>query len=290
MKYFVIGASGLVGSNFLTHLKEEGHQALGTHLSLPTDKTVYFNSLNLNDPENYNLDQFKPEVIVHCVALAHVDRAEEEVEESHDLTVKTTINAIELAKKYNAKLVFTSTDYVFDGKNGTYKESDEVNPLSVYGKHKLEAEQYIQKELPNDGIILRIGSVYGDEIRGKNFIIRIVNDVLNGREWSMTLPQDQYSTPVWAYDVARVAVMLAEDHKSGIYHVGSTDFMNRIQLAKKVLDYYPQHKCTVNGILTKELGQKAARPLIGGFVSAKLLNEYPDFQFHNVDDYLKTKQ
>lgn len=289
MRFFVIGASGLVGGNFIKHLEEEGHEYIGTHTSLPTEKTVYFNAIDLNDPQNYNLDEFQPQVIVQCAALAHVDYCEANVEESYEKTVQTAINAIELCKKYNAALVYTSTDYVFDGKNGPYTETDAVNPLSVYGKHKLEVEQIIQREMPDNGIILRIGNVYGDEIRGKNFIIRIINDVKEGREWTMNLPQDQYATPVWAFDVARVGTLLAKDHKSGIYHVGSTDFMNRIQLANKVLSYLPGHKCTITGVLTKELNQAAARPLLSGHIAAKFLEEYPYFTFHNVDDYLKLK-
>ncbi len=289
MKVFVIGASGLVGGNFMTHLKEEGHECVGTHTTLETPDTVFFDAINIDDPKNYNLDSFKPDVIVHCAALAHVDYCEANVEESYQKTVQTAINVISLCRKYNASLVYTSTDYVFDGKNGPYVETDAVNPLSVYGKHKLEVEQIMQRELPNSGIILRIGNVYGDEIRGKNFIIRIINDVRDGREWHMNLPQDQYATPIWAYDVARVGTLLAKDKKSGIYHVGSTDFMNRLQLANKVLDYLPGHKCSMSGVLTKDLNQAAARPLLSGHISYKLLNEYPDFRFHNVDDYLKTK-
>ena len=142
-------------------------------------------------------------------------------------------------------------------------------------------------ELPGNGIILRICGVYGDELRGKNFVIRIINNVKNNEEWSMKLPRDQYATPVWAMDVARAATLLAVDRKSGIYHLGSTDFMNRVQLADKVLSYLPGHRCTVIGELTENLGQNAARPLMSGLISAKFLEEYPDFKFHNVDDYMR---
>ena len=289
MRFFVIGASGLVGGNFMDHLKAEGHEVVGTHTTLETDRTVFFDAIDLDHPDNFNLDEFQPEAIVHCAALAHVDYCEENVEESYQKTVQTALNVIALCKKYQASMVYTSTDYVFDGTSGPYVETDPVNPLSVYGKHKLEVEEAMQAELPNLGIILRIGNVYGDEIRGKNFIIRIINDVKNGREWHMNLPQDQFATPVWAFDVARVGVQLAVDRKSGIYHVGSTDFMNRIQLANKVLSYLPGHKCSMSGVLTKDLGQKAARPLLSGHISAKFLSEYPDFDFHNVDHYLQQK-
>ena len=90
-------------------------------------------------------------------------------------------------------------------------------------------------------------------------------------------------------DVAKTGTLLATDNKSGIYHIGSTDFMNRAQLAHKVLSYLPNHKCTVNGELTKNLGQAALRPLMSGNLSAKFLEEYPNYNFSNVDDYMKSK-
>lgn len=289
MKFFVIGASGLVGGNFIKHLKEKGHEVIGTHLTLPAEDTVFFDAINLDHPDNYDLDAFQPEVIVHCAALAHVDYCEENIDESYQKTVQSTINVVSLCKKFHASIIYTSTDYVFDGTKGPYVETDVLNALSIYGKHKLEVEQIIQKELPDSGIILRICGVYGDEIRGKNFIIRIINDVKDDREWTMKLPQDQYATPVWAMDVAKASTLLAEDKKSGIYHIGGTDFMNRVQLADKVLSYLPNHKCTVEGAWTKDLGQLAARPLMSGHISAKFLGEYPDYKFSNVDAYLQNK-
>lgn len=289
MKYFVIGASGLVGGNFVKHLKEEGNEVVGTHVSLETPDTVFFDAINLDNENNFDLDSYAPDVIVHCAALAHVDYCEDHIEESFEKTVQSSLNVIELCKKHNATMVFTSTDYVFDGKNGPYIETDEVNPLSVYGKHKLEVEKTIQKELPNSGVILRIGHVYGDEIRGKNFISRIINNVKEGLEWEMSIPYDQYATPVWAYDVARVGVLLANDNKSGVYHVGSTDFVNRIQLTNKVLNYLPDHKCKLNAVTTESLNAAAERPLMSGHISKRLLAEYPDFEFHNIDYYLNSK-
>ncbi|MBD3637573.1 MAG: SDR family oxidoreductase [Crocinitomicaceae bacterium] len=289
MKFFIVGASGLVGGSFVKHLKEKGHEVVGTHLTLPTDDTVYFDALDLDNPQNFDVKNYQPDVVVHCAALANVDYCEANEDESYEKTVSTAKNLVELCKQLNAGIVYTSTDYVFDGTSGPYVETDDVNPLSVYGKHKLLVEELIQKELPDNGIILRICGVYGDEIRGKNFIIRIINDVKDNREWTMNLPQDQYATPVWAMDVAGAAVLLAEDKKSGIYHIGSTDFMNRVQLAHKVLSYLPNHKCTVIGKNTNELGQAAARPLMSGHISEKFLSEYPDYRFSNVDDYMRYK-
>jgi dTDP-4-dehydrorhamnose reductase len=289
MRFFVIGASGLVGGNFLKHLKEKGHELVGSHVTLATPYTVFYDVLDIENSNNFDIDSFKPEVIVHCAALAHVDYCEDHIDESYQKTVQSAINVVELCKRHNAKMIYTSTDYVFDGKFGPYVETDEVNPLCVYGKHKLDVEELIQKELPEKGIILRICGVYGEEIRGKNFIIRIINDVKDGREWTMKLPQDQYATPVWAMDVAKTSTLLAEDGKSGIYHIGGTDFMNRVQLADKVLSYLPNHKCTVLGERTSNLNQAAARPLMSGHISSKFIQEYPNYKFSNVDDFMRSK-
>jgi len=289
MNFFVIGASGLVGGNFIKHLKKKGYNVIGTHTTLETPDTVFFDATDINNPDNFPIDDFKPDVIVHCAALAHVDYCEENPEESYLKTVQSAINVIQICKQHNATMVYTSSDYVFDGIAGPYIETDDLNALSVYGKHKLEVETLMQKEIPEKGIILRICGVYGDEIRGKNFIIRIINNVKDNLEWSMMLPQDQYATPVWAMDVAQTATLLAKDNKSGIYHIAGTDFMNRVQLADKVLSYLPGHKCTVQGELTKNLKQAAARPLMSGHIAAKFLSEYPDYQFSNIDDFMQMK-
>ena len=289
MKFFVIGASGLVGGNFMQHLKHKGHNVVGTHTTLETPDTVFFDAIDINNTNNFAIDDFEPDVIVHCAALAHVDYCEENIDESYLKTVQSAINVMQICKRHNAAMIYTSSDYVFDGASGPYIETDELNALSVYGKHKLEVETLMQKELPENAIILRICGVYGDEIRGKNFIIRIINNVKEDLEWTMKLPQDQYATPVWAMDIAQAATLLAEDNKSGIYHIGSTDFMNRVQLADKVLSYLPNHKCTVLGEFTKNLKQAAPRPLMSGHISAKFLSEYPDYQFSNVDDFMQMK-
>jgi dTDP-4-dehydrorhamnose reductase len=286
MKIFVSGASGLVGGNCLSYFKEVGCDIVGSHLSFPTRDTVYFNTLQLDDANNFDLYTYHPDVIVHCGALTHVDYCESHVEESFEKTVQSTLNLIDLAQKLNSKLVFLSTDYVFDGKEGPYKESNAVNPLSVYGKHKLEAEQAIEKS-GLDYLILRVTNVYGDEIRNKNFIARIVNQCKNGQELTLKLPYDQFASPTNARDIARAMYDLLQHSKNGIYHICSSDYMNRVELAMKVLKYFPQAKYNLEAISTVSLQQPAARPLLGGFVKAKFVSEFPNFIFTNVDDYLK---
>ncbi|MBZ0097907.1 MAG: SDR family oxidoreductase, partial [Taibaiella sp.] len=225
-------------------------------------------------------------VIVHCGAMTHVDNCELQPGESYRQTVQSTINLVQVAKDCNARFVYMSTDYVFDGKHGPYREEDEVNPLSVYGRHKLEAEQYALKEIPGT-LVLRVTNIYGNEARGKNFIARIVQQCEDKQRLTLKLPYDQYACPTNAWDIARCMYLLLRDNKTGIYHIGGTDYTNRVQLALRVLQYFPGAEYDLIPMSTEDLKQPAARPLIGGFVTMKFNREYPEFLFGNVDSYLK---
>jgi len=286
MNVLIIGASGLVGGNCLKHFSEQAKvRVIGTYFSYQTGELSYFDTLNPENPENFDVDAFSPDVVVHCGALTHVDYCEANVEESYEKTVRSTINVIALCKKFNAKMVFISTDYVFDGEDGPYDEEAAVNPLGVYAKHKLDAERTVLKELP-ESIVIRITNVYGDEERKKNFVIRIIDQILEGQKLTLKLPVDQYATPVNAWDVARAIFLLITDSKSGIYNINSTDFVNRVELVEIILARFPEAEYEMEQLSTAELNQPAARPLMGGLINDKFMGEYPDFHFSTVNDYL----
>ena len=286
MKVFISGASGLVGGNCLKHFTEQGWNAVGSYYSYPPDNTVFYDTLVPGNPDNFDVAAFAPDVIVHCGALTHVDYCETHEQESYEKTVQSTINLIALAKKCNAKLVYISTDYVFDGKHGPYLEDAPVNPISVYARHKLEAEQMTLREISNT-LVLRVTNVYGNEVRGKNFVARIVDQCRNKQKLTLKLPYDQYASPANAWDIARAMFVLLRDGKKGIYNIGSTDYVNRVELALRVLSYFPNAEYDLIPISTADMQQPAARPLLGGFVKMKFSNEYPEFLFGNIDSYMK---
>lgn len=287
MKVFIAGASGLVGGNCLKHFTEQGWEVKGSYFSYATNGTVFYNTLNIGHPENFDLIGYAPDVIVHCGAMTHVDFCETEPEKSYVQTVQSTINLLEVAKQCKAKFVYLSTDYVFDGKDGPYTEDAPVNPLSIYAKHKLEAEQ-LALASGCDTLVLRVTNIYGDEERGKNFIARIVDQCIKGQKLTLKLPYDQYATPTNAWDIARAMYLLLRDNKTGIYHICSTDFMNRVELALHVLHYFPQAEYELIPMSTVALNQPAKRPLLGGFVKKKFSDEYPDVVFGNVDSYVSS--
>jgi dTDP-4-dehydrorhamnose reductase len=286
MKVFISGASGLVGSNCLKHFKEQGWETIGSYFSFETDDTVFYDTLNPDHYMNFDIVDFKPDVIVHCGALTHVDYCETHEQESYEKTVQSTINLIAVAKECNARMVYISTDYVFDGTDGPYTEDGKINPLSVYARHKLEAEQKVLAEIEN-ALVLRVTNVYGDELRGKNFVARIIDQCKNKQKLTLKLPYDQYASPASAWDIARAMFLLLRDGKKGVYNIGGTDYLNRVELALRVLGYFPGAEYDLIPMTTTELNQPAARPLLGGFVKAKFSSEYPEFLFGNIDSYLK---
>lgn len=285
MKVFIIGASGLVGNNCMKHFSEMGWDVKGAYFSYAVEGLSYYNTLQPTDPANFDVAAWRPDVIVHCGALTHVDYCETHEEESYTQTVQSTINIISLANDCGARMVYLSTDYVFDGKEGPYKEEDPINPISIYGRHKLEAEQKVLNEVPH-ALVLRVTNIYGDEARGKNFVARIIQQCKDGATLKLKLPYDQFASPTNAFDIARAMFLLLRDNQGGVYHIGGTDYMNRVSLALRVLKYFPEAAYELEAISTKALNQPAARPLNGGFVTAKFSGAYPEFLFSNLDDYL----
>lgn len=281
MNILVVGASGLVGGNCFQLLRHY-NSVTGTHSTFPLPHTVKFDPCRIQDVKL--LEKLKPDVIIHTAGFTNVDLCEVGIERSYASNVISTIRLTDYARMNGAKLIYISTDYVFDGLNGPYSESDPVNPINVYGRHKLQAEEYIEKVL-EDYIILRVTNVYGNEVRNKNFLARALEALKKGSVEIMA-PYDQFATPVNASDIARAIKVMIDCDQKGIYHLAGTDYLSRVQLLQIAARYYPALK--IDAVATKELKQQADRPLYGGLLARKFLTEVPGFEFGNVDRYISS--
>lgn len=288
MKVLVIGASGLVGSHCFNYFKEKDVSVIGTYRNFKTEETYFFDPLVADCFGFLEEINFKPDVIVHCGALTNVDYCEEHQEESENLTLTSTKVIADYCNKNGAKLVYLSTDYVFDGLSGPYSEEDNTNPINVYGKHKLAAEWIVEQT--GNYIIARITNVYGEEERSKNFIAHLLSVIHSGIEKTFHLPFDQFATPIYARDIAKMIYLLVMDNKAGIYNLASTDYYNRYQLAQKVKSYFKDASHLIlNPISTQSSQQKAKRPLNGGLLNIKFTKEYPLFEYSNIDTFILKK-
>lgn len=286
MNVLIIGASGLIGGNIYDFLiRNTNWNILGTYNSYSNNAFIQFNASDINTWPSIIKDT-KWNVIIHTGALTNVDECELNPELSEYQTVKSVFNLTDFVNQNGGKLIYLSTDYIFDGKSGPYVENDTTNPLNFYGMHKLKAEKVIiDKEI--DYLILRVTNVYGNEIRNKNFVSRIISKIFARENIEIVVPYDQFATRINAKDIARASLKLICDNKNGVYHLASTDFMSRSQLLYKINDYFGCNIRIIN-VNTKEMQQKALRPLLGGLISARYLAEYPDFRFTSIDDFLQT--
>lgn len=233
MQVLVIGASGLVGGACFKVLSlNKKFNVKGTYRNFTTEKNRFIHF----DPmieESLELLLEKWDAVIHTGALTHVDLCETEIEKSYAQTVHSTDLIIAALKQNNpaAHFIYISTDYVFDGANGPYSENALTNPLNVYGKHKLEAENLALGM--RHSAVIRVTNVYGEEERNKNFVSRLIKQLQLNESAILKAPVDQFATPVNAIDIAKMIEIIIEQKAVGIFHAAGYDYYNRYQLIQK---------------------------------------------------------
>ena len=213
----------------------------------------------------------QPDVIIHCAAWTAVDMAEEKDKRElvHAINADGTQNIADACKAINAKMIYLSTDYVFDGQGETPWEPDckDYNPLNVYGQTKLEGELAVSKTL-DKFFIVRIAWVFG--LNGSNFVKTMIN--IGKTHDEVKVVNDQIGTPTYCLDLARLLVDMAETDKYGYYH--ATNEGGYISWYDFCVEIYRQYGLTtkVIPVTTAEYGQnRAARPMNSRLDKSKLI-------------------
>ncbi len=255
-KALVIGA-GLLGKKLLKELKFRGWEAEGTSL-----EGGEFLRLDIRNAQETNelVKKLSPETVFLAAALTNVDYCEENPTESREVNVKGTENVVNVCRELGCWLVFLSTDYVFDGEKGNYKEEDAPNPLNEYGKAKLDAEKIVSGMHPNLYIIARTSTLYGfNSGKGKKTFLDWVKEEL-GQGKEIRAVDDQVTSPTLTDDAANALVELVEREKNGLFHVTGSGAESRHGFALKAAEVFGLDKEKILKAKTAELGQKAKRP------------------------------
>lgn len=206
MKVLVTGANGQLGYDVVKALQKRNIECYGA-----TRKD--FDIVDFEATENFIMG-YMPDVIIHCAAYTAVDKAEDEHGLCHLVNVSATENIAEICKKINAKMLYISTDYVFDGtKNGFYEVDDKPNPINVYGKTKLLGEQVVQRILEKYYIV-RISWAFGEH--GNNFVKTML--YLGKERKEINVVADQYGSPTYTTDLAALLIEMIQTDKYGVYH------------------------------------------------------------------------
>lgn len=249
MKFLITGSTGQLGFDVKRELINRYD---GVEILTPSHEELDITNHDLT--MDYIVNN-KPDVIFHCAAYTKVDQAEEDCKTCYDVNVNGTKNIKDAAALVDAKLIYVSTDYVFDGKKeGLYKTDDETNPVNFYGNTKLLGEQ-IALEYPKT-FVARTSWVFG--INGNNFIKTMIR-LADEREF-LTVVGDQFGSPTYTVDLARLLVDMAETEKYGIYHTNNEGYTNWYEFACYALNKMGKNT-PVHKIKTEDYKTKANRPM-----------------------------
>lgn len=260
MKYLITGFKGQLGYDVVRELEKRGYK---DYLALDIDDMDITDAKQVNDV----VSTYNPDVIVHCAAWTQVDRAEEEILKCYDVNVVGTRNIAQAALGIDAKMIYISTDYVFDGtKDGLYEPEDKPNPKSIYGFTKYLGELET-KENPKH-FIARVSWVFG--INGNNFIKTMLRLSETRRE--LNVVNDQVGSPTYTVDLAKILVDMSETEEYGTYHVTNEDFCSWAEFAEYIFNSN-NIEMKVNKITSDEYPQKAYRPRNSKMEKVKLLEK-----------------
>lgn len=248
MKILVTGANGQLGYDVVKELQKQNIECYG---AVRKD----FDIVDFEATEKF-ITNYMPDAVIHCAAYTSVDKAEDEQGLCYLVNVSATENIAEICKKINAKMLYISTDYIFDGtKDGFYEVDDMPNPINVYGKTKLLGEQAVQKIL-DKYFIVRISWVFGEH--GNNFVKTMLR--LGEERKEINVVADQYGSPTYTADLALLLVEMIRTEKYGVYHVTNEGVCTWAEFAEEIFKIACMD-VKVNHITTAEYPTRAKRPL-----------------------------
>jgi dTDP-4-dehydrorhamnose reductase len=246
----VIGAKGMLGRDLMGILLS----------SLPNDEVIGWDieEIDIQKEEDtvFKIEKLRPNIMVHIAAYTDVDGCELNEEKAFAVNAEGTKHVALTASRCQAKMVYLSTDYVFDGnKREPYLESDSPHPLNIYGRSKWKGERYVQ-ELVKDPLIVRTQWLFGRY--GKNFVTSILRQA--GEKRVLSIVNDQIGSPTYTVDLAKAISALIQFDASGIFHVANSDLCTWYTFGQAILKLSGMDKVRVIPISSKELGRPAIRP------------------------------
>lgn len=247
MRVFVTGVRGQLGYDVMRELEKSGIEAVGVDIQ----------EMDITDESSVErvITEAAPDAVIHCAAYTAVDAAEENEELCRKVNADGPKNIAAVCKKLDIKMLQVSTDYVFDGEGEKPWEPDDAcGPRSVYGQTKYEGELAVQ-ELLDKYFIVRIAWVFGKN--GKNFVKTMLR--LSETHDQITVVNDQFGSPTYTYDLARLLVDMIRTEKYGVYHATNEGFCTWYEFACAIFEKAGKN-VTVKPVSTQEYGAKALRP------------------------------
>jgi dTDP-4-dehydrorhamnose reductase len=252
----VTGSSGLLGRRLVSVLKGE-YEVVGIDRYASTDR----NDLTLDITERQRIVEsavrLHPSVVVHAAAETNVDLCETEHEHARSINVEGTANVAEGCAMAGARMIFISTDYVFDGVKGNYAETDQPNPISFYGLTKLEAERLVTPKLPN-ALIVRTSVLYGWHPSKLNFATWIIKGLREHQP--LRVVRDHINSPTLADNLANAIHAAIERGSEGLLHVAGSERISRFDFARRIAKSFDLDENLLVPVEMRDLNWAARRP------------------------------
>ena len=276
----VTGGNGLLGTKLLELALRRGEVEVVSVSRQPCSNRYLgefpFYQLDLAEPGAFLevVEGIRPSLVVHTAAMTDVDGCERQPEAARRANVTATERVAQACQSVGAHLVHLSTEYVFDGRAGPYAEDDPPNPISVYGRTKLESEQLVGRLCPN-GAIARTTVLYGyaPNVR-PNFVTWLVQTLQSGQQ--VRVVDDQIGSPTLADNLAEICLALAGRRARGVYHTVGADVIDRFSFARLVCEEFGLDQALLTPVSTASLAQAAPRPLRAGLRIDRLRREFPE--------------
>jgi len=296
-KLLITGGSGFLGSNII-RMAAKDFEVYATYNSHPSKtRGCKFVPLDIRDKQRVlsTFEEIKPTLVIHTAALADVDYCEGHANEARMTNVRGTENMALAAKRVGAKMIYISTDSVFDGKKGMYVEEDTSCPLNVYAITKLGGEEKVQHWLP-DGIIVRT-AFYGWGSSNKASLAEwVVSSLRQGKTIKMFT--DVFFSPIFIDNLVEAMIELYRNGIHGIYHVGGRERCSKYTFGQEITQAYGLDKSLIQPSSITEVGLRAPRPKdislditkISGVINTRLLNAQEGItRFKNLEHSAKEK-
>ncbi|MCF2501080.1 SDR family oxidoreductase [Dyadobacter chenhuakuii] len=276
-RILITGSNGLLGQKLVDLLAgNEQYETFATAKGenrLSVSEGYHFREMDVTDAVQVDevLTEVKPEVIIHTAAMTNVDQCEMEKDACWKLNVTAVEILIAACKKHNIFLEHVSTDFIFDGTSGPYKEEDEPNPISFYGWSKYAAEKAVMHS-DIQWAIARTVLVYGiaHDMSRSNIILWVKKSLEEGK--AIKVVTDQFRTPTLAEDLAMGCYLIADQRAEGVFHISGADFLTPYEMAIMAADYFSLDKSLISPTDASSFTQPARRPPRTGFDLKKSRN------------------
>jgi len=260
MRLLITGGSGLLGSKIASISIDRCYLTYAGYNQHPdiSDTSI---KLDITDRASVRhvFNQVDPDVVVHAAALTNVDLCERDRELAKKVNINGTENVVKYCLAHEAFLVYVSTDYVFSGERGMYKENDDTSPVNFYGESKLEGEEIVQRE-PIDSCIVRPSVIYGSTpAAGKtNFVLWVIENLRSNT--SIKIVDDQWVSPTLNTNLAAMILEIVERKLDGIYHLAGATPINRYEFTHLIADHFELDKNLITTAKSSEMNWAARRP------------------------------